>query len=105
MGMKLLNTNLDEHALKLLISEDELQRLIKWAQTRCGSMRLLHAMGLGDYHPEYDEWHAYSNEVDVNFYINENNTLKAFAYPIANGEVQTDGELEVILVTVPFLDE
>jgi hypothetical protein len=43
--------------------------------------------------------------VDVNFSINENNILKAFAYPIENGEVQTDGELEVILVTVPFLDE
>jgi len=105
MAMELLNTNLDKHAQKLLVREDELQLIIKWAQIRCGSMRLLHAMGLGNYHPEYDEWYAYSDSVDVNFYINENNILKAFAYPIANGEVQTDGELEVILVTVPFLDE
>ena len=105
MAMELLNKNFAEEAKKLFISEDELQRLIKWAQTHCGAKRLLHAMGLGNFHPEYDEWEAYSNAVDVNFYINEHNILKAFAYPIANGEVQTDGELEVILVTVPFLDE
>ena len=71
MSMELLNTNLDEHARKLLVREEELQLIIKWAQIRCGSMRLLHAMGLGNYHPEYDEWYAYNDRVDVNFYIND----------------------------------
>jgi hypothetical protein len=105
MAMQILNENLQVEAQKLSIREDELQELIRWAQIQCGSKRLLHAMGLGDFHTEYDEWHGYSEVVDVNFYINENDILKAFAYPVVNGEVQTDGETEVILISVPFFDE
>ena len=105
MSMEVLNKNFTEEAKKLSISEDELHRLIKWAQTHCGSKRLLHAMGLGNFHPEHDEWEAYSDAVDVNFYINEHNVMKAFAYPVENGQVQTDGELEVILVSVSFSEE
>ena len=105
MSMEVLNKNFAEEAKKLSISEDELHRLIKWAQTHCGAKRLLHAMGLGNFHPEHDEWEAYSDAVDVNFYINEHNVMKAFAYPVENGQVQTDGELEVILVSVSFSEE
>jgi hypothetical protein len=105
MAMQILEKNLDKEAEKLGIAIFQLDEVIRHAQTRCGSMIVLKAMGMGDYDFEYDEWHAYNDHIDINYYINEHGILKAFAYPIVNGELDTDASVEVLLVSVPFMVE
>jgi len=105
MAMQVLEKNLDKEADKLGIAIFQLDGVIRHAQTKCGAMRVLHAMGMGDYHPEYDEWDAYNDNIDINYYINEHGVLKAFAYPIVDGAVDTDQSVEVLLISVPFIEE
>lgn len=102
MAMQILEKNLDKEAEKLGIAIFQLDDVIRHAQTKCGSMQLLQKMGLGDYHLEYDEWKAYNDHIDINYYINEKGILKALAYPVTNGEVNTDEAVEVLLVSMPF---
>ena len=102
MKMQILEKNLDKEADKLGIAIFQLDEVIRHAQIKCGAMRLTNAMGLGDYHPEYDEWDAYNDHIDINYYINEHGILKALAYPIVDGELDTDQSVEVLLISVPL---
>jgi hypothetical protein len=102
MDMQVLEKNLDKEAKKLGIVMFQLDDVIRHAKMKCGAMRLLHAMGLGNYHPEYDEWDAYNDHIDINYYINEHGILKALAYPIVDGELDTDQSVEVLLISVPL---
>jgi hypothetical protein len=102
MAMQILEKNLDKEAEKLGIAIFQLDDVIREAQTKCGAMQLLQKMGLGDYHLEYDEWKAYNDHIDINYYINEHGVLKALAYPIVDGELDTDASVEVLLVSMPF---
>lgn len=102
MAMQILEKNLDKEAEKLGIAIFQLDDVIRHAQTKCGSMQLLQKMGLGDYRLEYDEWKAYNDHIDINYYINEHGILKAFAYPIVDGELDTDASVEVLLISMPF---
>ena len=105
MAMQILEKNLDKEAEKLGIAIFQLDDVIRHAQMKCGAMRLLHAMDLGEYHLEYDEWDSYNDHIDINYYINEHGVLKALAYPIVDGAVDTDQSVEVLLVSVPFIEE
>jgi hypothetical protein len=105
MAMQILENNLDKEADKLGIAIFQLDDVIRTAQVKCLSMKTIHSMGLGDYHLEYDEWDSYNNNIDVNYYINEHGVLKALAYPIVDGAVDTDQSVEVLLVSVPFIEE
>jgi len=105
MTMKILEKDLDKEAKKLGIVMFQLDDVIRHAKQKCGAMRLLHAMGLGNYHLEHDEWDSYNDHIDINYYINEHGVLKAFAYPIVDGAVDTDQSVEVLLVSVPFIEE
>jgi hypothetical protein len=103
MTMKILEKDLDKEAKKLGIVMFQLDDVIRHAKTKCGSMRLLHAMGLGNYHLEHDEWEAYNDHIDINYYINEHGTLRAYAYPVGeDGYLNTDESVEVLLISVPF---
>jgi hypothetical protein len=101
--MKILEKDLDKEAKKLVMFQ--LDDVIRHAKMKCGAMRLLHAMGLGNYHLEHDEWEAYNDHIDINYYINEHGVLKALAYPIVDGELDTDQSVEVLLISVPFIEE
>ena len=106
MAMQILEKNLDKEADKLGIAIFQLDEVIRHAQTRCGSMIVLKAMGMGDYCLEYDEWHAYNDHIDINYYINELGVLRAYAYPVGeNGYLDTDESVEVLLISVPFMVE
>jgi hypothetical protein len=105
MAMQVLEKDLHKEAEKLGVVLFQLDDIIRHAKTKCGSMILLHAMGLGNYHLEYDEWDSYNNYIDINYYINEHGVLKALAYPIVDGAVDTDQSVEVLLVSVPFIEE
>lgn len=102
MAMQVLEKDLHNEAKKLGVVLFQLDDIIRHAKTKCGSMVLLNAMGLGNYHLEYDEWDSYNDHIDINYYINEHGVLKALAYPIVNGAVNTDQSVEVLLVSVPF---
>lgn len=102
MRMQILEKNLDKEAEKLGIAIFQLDDVIRHAQIKCGAMRLTNAIGLGDYGLEYDEWDAYNEHIDINYYINEQGTLKALAYPVVDGEVDCDQSKEVLLISVPF---
>ena len=102
MAMQVLEKDLHKEAEKLGIVMFQLDDVIRHAKTKCGSMLLLHAMGLGNFHLEHDEWDSYNNYIDINYYINEHGVLKALAYPIVDGAPDTDQSKEVLLVSVPF---
>ena len=102
MTMKILEKNLDKEADKLGIAIFQLDDVIRTAQVKCASMQTLQKMGLGDYRLEYDEWSAYNANIDVNYYINEHGVLKALAYPVVDGVVNTDQSVEVLLISMPF---
>ena len=105
MTMKILEKNLDKEANKLGIAIFQLDDVIRWAQVKCLAMQTHHAMGLGNYALEYDEWEAYNNNIDINYYINEHGVLNALAYPIVDGVMNTDESVEVLLVSVQMLIE
>ena len=75
MKMQILEKNLDKEAEKLGIAIFQLDEVIRHAQIKCGAMRLTNAMGLGDYHPEYDEWYFGDLQETVEI-INHAVTLK-----------------------------
>jgi hypothetical protein len=103
MTMKILEKDLDKEAKKLGIVMFQLDDVIRHAKQKCGAMRLLHAMGLGNYHLEHDEWEAYNDHIDINYYINELGVLRAYAYPVGDdGYLNTDESVEVLLISVPF---
>lgn len=103
MAMQILEKNLDKEAEKLGIAIFQLDDVIRTAQVKCGAMLTTHAMGLGDYHLEHDEWEAYNDHIDINYYINELGSLRAYAYPVgADGYLNTDESVEVLLISVPF---
>lgn len=101
--MKVLERNLDKEADKLGIAIFQLDDVIRTAQVKCLAMKTTHAMGLGDYCLEYDEWDAYNDNIDVNYYINEHGVLKALAYPVVDGEVDTSETKEVLLVSLQIM--
>ena len=105
MTMKVLEKNLDKEADKLGIAIFQLDDVIRWAQVKSLAMQTYHAMGLGDYPLEYDGWDAYNDNIDVNFYINEDGVLKVLAYPVVDGVVDTSEDKEVLLISLQMLSE
>ena len=104
MAMQVLEKDLHNEAKKLGIAMFQLEDVIHYAKTKCGSMLLLHAMGLGNFHLEHDEWDSYNDHIDINYYINELGVLRAYAYPVGeDGYLDTDQSVEVLLVSVPFM--
>lgn len=46
------------------------------------------------YQDEYDEWHAFSDDIDINFYVIDG-TIKATAYKVIDSMIDT-GQEELI---------
>lgn len=103
MAMQILEKNLDKEAEKLGIAIFQLDQLIGYAKVKALAMQTTHAIGLMGYHPEYDEWGAYNDHIDINYYINEHGVLNVLAYPVIDGEVDTNQNKEVLLVSMPFM--
>ena len=46
------------------------------------------------YQPEYDEWHAFSDCIDINFYVLDG-YITATAYKVVDGEIDTSNSKQI----------
>ena len=46
------------------------------------------------YQDEYDEWHAFSDDIDINFYVIDG-YITATAYKVVNGEIDTSNYKQI----------
>lgn len=88
-------TNAKTIAKKLGITEAKARALMLWAQRKAVSVSI-GVRTTDKYFPEYDEWGA-KYGADINIYITDKGVLQILAYPVIDGNVDTNPATEVLL--------